>query len=247
MSERFDGKRVLVTGGTSGIGLAAARAFGALGAAVTIAARSRAGLDRALAALSLDGVVAEALRFDVCDEREVLAAVGGRTFDILLNNAGTHAAGSILDIASETFDTVMAVNVRGAFLVARTVARSMVSAGIKGVIIQTSSQLGHVGAAGRASYTASKHALEGLNKCMALDLAPHGIRCVCVSPTFTRTEMTERVSATSKEFFAQVSRMPLARLAEPEEIVSVMVFLASSGAAMMTGSSVAVDGGWTCQ
>jgi NAD(P)-dependent dehydrogenase (short-subunit alcohol dehydrogenase family) len=247
MSERFDGKRVLVTGGTSGIGLAAARAFGAIGAAVTIAARSRTGLDRAVNALSADGVAAEALCFDVCDEREVVEAIAERTFDILLNNAGTHGSGSILDIAPETFDSVMAVNVRGAFLVARTVARSMVSAGIKGVIIQTSSQLGHVGAAGRASYTASKHALEGLNKCMALDLAPHGIRCVCVSPTFTRTEMTERVSATSKEFTAQVSRMPLARLAEPEEIAGAMVFLASSGAAMITGSSVMVDGGWTCQ
>jgi NAD(P)-dependent dehydrogenase (short-subunit alcohol dehydrogenase family) len=246
MSERFDGKRVLVTGGTSGIGLAAARAFGALGAEVTIAARSRTGLDRTLDTLSRNGVTAEALRFDVCDEQDVIGAIAGRTFDILVNNAGTHAPGSILEIASETFDTVMSVNVRGAFLVARTVARSMVSAGVKGVIIQTSSQLGHVGAAGRASYTASKHALEGLNKCMALDLAPHGIRCVCVSPTFTRTEMTERMSALSKEFAGQVSRMPLARLAEPEEIASVMVFLAGSGAAMITGSSIMADGGWTC-
>ncbi|WID98860.1 SDR family oxidoreductase [Bosea vestrisii] len=246
MSERFDGKRILVTGGTSGIGFAAAKAFGALGAAVTVAARSRAGLDHALGALVLDGVAAEALCFDVCNEEEVIGAIAGRTFDVLVNNAGTHAPGNILDIASETFDTIMAVNVRGAFLVARTVAQSMVSAGIKGVIIQTSSQLGHVGAAGRASYTASKHALEGLNKCMALDLAPYGIRCVCVSPTFTRTEMTERASATSKEFSAQVSRMPLARLAEPEEIASVMVFVASSGAAMITGSSIMADGGWTC-
>jgi NAD(P)-dependent dehydrogenase (short-subunit alcohol dehydrogenase family) len=244
---RVDGKRALVTGGSTGIGLASAKALTEAGADVVLAARDAARLDDAVTALRRDGHAAEALVLDVTDEAAVDSSIQVKgPFDILVNNAGTHQPQPFLEIDTKTFDRLFDVNVRGVFLVARAVARGMVAAGRGGVIINMSSQLGHVGAAGRVTYTATKHAVEGMTKAMALDLASYGIRVVSVAPTFTETEMTKRV-LTEEARNNLLSRLPIGRFATPDDIANIVVFLASPAAAMMTGCAVMADGGWTAQ
>ena len=243
---RLDGKRAVITGASSGIGLAAAKALAEAGAHVTMIARGIEATEKAAAEFRRQGLVATALSLDVTDEasvRNVLPRSG--PFDILLNNAGTHSPQPFLEIDTKTFDRLFQLNVRGAFFVAQVVAQQMAAEKIAGVIIHTSSQLGHVGAAGRTTYTATKHALEGMSKCMALDLAPYGIRVVTVSPTFTETEMTKKVLTSAEARQNLLSRLPIGRFALPEDIAGIVVFLASPAAGMITGSSVMADGGWT--
>ena len=245
---RLDGQRVLVTGASKGIGRDAAAALAEAGAEVTAAARSAAELEALVAELRGRGLAAQALPLDVTDDAAVREAVGRLgPFDALFNNAGVNRPLPFLDVDTETLDWMLAVNVRAAFLVAQAVARGMVAAGRRGAIVHTSSQMGHVGGKRRTAYCATKHAIEGLTKAMAVELAPHGIRVNAVAPTFVLTEMT-RGWAADPAWMAEIrARIPMDALAEPRDVSAAVVFLCSPAAAMVTGHSLLVDGGWTAQ
>ena len=190
-SLRLDGKRALVTGGGRGIGLAAASALASAGARVTLAARTQSEIESAAAAIRARGDAADALVLDVTDVgavRDVIAKM--KPFQILVNNAGMNRPAYLPDVRIEDFDAMFALNVRAAFFVAQAVALRLVGARLSGSIINISSQMGHVGAARRTVYCASKHAVEGFTKAMAIELAPHNIRVNSLGPTFLETPMT---------------------------------------------------------
>jgi len=243
---RLDGKRALVTGAGRGIGLACAAALAEAGAHVTLAARSLDELEAAAAAIRAAGGRAQALRLDVMDFASVKAATRqAEPFDILVNNAGGNRPKSFIDVTEEDFDAVMDLNLKAAFFVAQAVAARMIEAGRKGSIIHIGSQMGHVGGASRSLYCASKWAIEGMNKAIALDLAPHGIRSNIIAPTFIETPLT-RPYLEDKAFADSVlAKIKLGRIGRVEDVMGAVVFLASEASALMTGSSVVVDGGWT--
>jgi len=245
-SFRLDGKRALVSGAGRGIGLAAASALAAAGAAVTLAARSRGEIEEAAAAIRVRGHAAAALTLDVTDIAATRAAIAAQApFEVLVNNAGTNRPAPFLDVSAEDFDAIMTLNVRAAYFMAQVVARRLVEAGRPGSIINISSQMGHVGAPRRSVYCASKHAMEGFTKAMAIELAPHGIRVNTLGPTFLETPLTRPFFA-DPTFRADVlKKIKLGRLGSVEDLTGAIVFLASDASALMTGTALVVDGGWT--
>ncbi|WP_404477973.1 SDR family NAD(P)-dependent oxidoreductase [Novosphingobium sp. BL-52-GroH] len=247
-SFRLDGRRALVTGAGRGIGLASAAALAQAGAHVTLAARSGEEITAAAEAIRTAGGQAEAVRIDVNDVAGMTAALGAvAPFDILLNNAGTNRPKPFTEVSEEDYDAVLGLNLRAAFFVAQIVARGMIDAGLRGSIIHMGSQMGHVGGPRRSLYCASKWGLEGLSKAMALDLAPHGIRSNTIAPTFIETPMT-RPFFEDKAFLASVlDKIKLGRLGTVEDLMGAVVFLASDASALMTGTSLVVDGGWTAE
>jgi NAD(P)-dependent dehydrogenase (short-subunit alcohol dehydrogenase family) len=187
-SFRLDGRRALVTGAGRGIGRAAAAALAEAGAHAVLVSRTRAELEAVALAIREAGGSAEPLVLDVCDVAATQSAIAATpAFDILVNNAGTNRPAPFLEVTRDDYDAVTDLNVRAAFFVAQAIARGMVEAGVRGSIVNVSSQMGHVGGENRSVYCASKHALEGLTKAMALDLAPHRIRVNTLCPTFVRT------------------------------------------------------------
>ena len=244
-SFRLDGKRALVTGGGRGIGLAAASALAQAGAHVTLAARTREEIEAAAQAIAARGDKADALQLDVTDLDAVWRAItAAQPFDVLVNNAGTNRPAALMDVKVEDFDVIFALNVRAAFFMAQAVARRLIEAKRGGSIINVSSQMGHVGAARRTVYCASKHAMEGFTKAMAIELAPHNIR---VNPTFLETPMT-RPFFENKAFREEVlSKIKLGRLGQLDELTGAIVFLASDASSLMTGAALVLDGGWTAE
>ncbi len=242
---RLDGKRALVTGAGRGIGLAAAAALADAGAAVTLAARSTDEIEAAAAAIRAAGGVAEAMVLDVSDLPAVTAALAGQSFDILVNNAGTNRPQPFLDVSIENYDAIMSLNVRSAFFVAQAVAKGMVAAGRGGSIINVSSQMGHVGAANRSVYCASKWAMEGMTKAMSVELGPHRIRVNTLGPTFIETPLTKPFFENATFRDSVLSKIKLGRIGQVEDLTGAIVFLASDASALMTGSALLVDGGWT--
>ncbi len=242
---RLDGKRALVTGAGRGIGLAAAAALADAGAAVTLAARSAGEIEAAAAAIRDAGGAAEAMVLDVSDLPGVTAALAGQSFDILVNNAGTNRPQPFLDVSIENYDAIMSLNVRSAFFVAQAVAKGMVAAGRGGSIINVSSQMGHVGAANRSVYCASKWAMEGMTKAMAVELGPHNIRVNTLGPTFIETPLTRPFFENAAFRDSVVAKIKLGRVGQVEDLTGAIVFLASDASALMTGSALVVDGGWT--
>lgn len=247
-SFRLDGRRALVTGGGRGIGLTAASALAAAGADVTMAARTKAEIEEAAAAIRARGDKAQALVLDVTDVEAVRWAIAAaEPFQILVNNAGMNRPKMLPDVTVEDFDAIMGLNVRAAFFVAQAVALKLIEAKIPGSIINISSQMGHVGAARRTVYCASKHAMEGFTKAMAIELAPHNIRVNSLGPTFLETPMT-RPFFENKAFRDEVlSKIKLGRLGQLEELTGAIVFLASDASSLMTGSALILDGGWTAE
>jgi NAD(P)-dependent dehydrogenase (short-subunit alcohol dehydrogenase family) len=245
---RLDGRRALVTGAGRGIGLAAAGALADAGAHVTLAARTEAEIEAAAEAIRARGQQAEALVLDVTDLEAVQRAIAAAPpFDILVNNAGTNRPKPLLEVTVEDFDAIMGLNVRAAYFVAQAVARRLLEAGRKGSIVNVSSQMGHVGAARRTVYCASKHAMEGFTKAMAIELAPYGIRVNSLGPTFLETPLT-RPFFENAAFKAEVlSRIKLGRLGQLDEITGAVVFLASDASSLMTGATLLLDGGWTAE
>ena len=165
---------------------------------------------------------------------------------MLVVSAGTNIPEPLLDVTEEHLDALLALNVRAVFVTVQAAARRMVDAG-GGSIVLLSSQMGHVGAAGRTVYCATKHAVEGLTKAAAVELAPHGVRVNAVAPTFVETPMTAPFLA-DPAFREEVEgRIPLGRLGRVEDVAAAVVYLVSDAAALVTGTSLLVDGGWTAQ
>ena len=247
-SFRLDGRRALVTGGGRGIGLTAASALAAAGAQVTLAARTTGEIEDAAAAIRARGHNADALTLDVTDVKAVRRAIAAaEPFQILVNNAGMNRPAYLPEVTVEDFDAIMSLNVRAAFFVAQAVALKLIAAKLPGSIINISSQMGHVGAARRTVYCASKHAMEGFTKAMAIELAPHNIRVNSLGPTFLETPMT-RPFFENKAFRDEVlAKIKLGRLGQLDELTGAIVFLASDASSLMTGSALVLDGGWTAE
>lgn len=244
---RLDGQRALVTGAGRGIGLACAEALAAAGATVTLLSRTRSELEQAAEAIAASGGRAEVLVCDCTDADAISEVIGGAPgqWDVLVNNAGTNRPQGFLEVTREAFEAVMQINVTAAFFVAQTVAAKMAAAGGGGSIINMSSQMGHVGGGRRSVYCTSKHAMEGMTKAMAIDLAPHRIRVNSVCPTFVVTPMTAPYFEDEAFLADTLGRIPIGRLAQVNDVAGAVVFLASDAAAMITGSAIKVDGGWT--
>ncbi|MBY0336051.1 MAG: SDR family oxidoreductase [Acetobacteraceae bacterium] len=243
-SFRLDGRRALVTGASRGIGRHAAIALAQAGAEVVLAARALPESEETAAALRDEGFGATAIALDVTDRaavREAVAAAG--PFDILVNNAGGNIRESTLDVTDEAFDRLLDLNIRACFTVAQAVAQGLVAAGRPGVIVNLSSINGHRAAAGRAVYITTKHAVEGMTKAMAADLAPQGIRVNAVCPGFVETPLTAGVLADPGFRQRVVQRMLIQRVMTTDDIVGAIVFLCSPAASMITGASLLVDGG----
>ena len=242
-SFRLDGKRALVTGAGRGIGLAAAAALAEAGAEVTLIARTASEIGAVAAAI---GNGAAAAILDVSNIAAVKSFFGEcPAFDILINNAGTNRPKSMWEVSEEDFDAVYDLNVKSAFFVAQACAQKMIAEGVQGSLIHMGSQMGHVGGPKRSLYCGSKWALEGMNKAFALDLAPHGIRSNTIAPTFIETPMTKPFFA-DEAFRAQVlSKIKLGRIGQVEDVMGAIIFLASDASALMTGTSLIIDGGWT--
>jgi NAD(P)-dependent dehydrogenase (short-subunit alcohol dehydrogenase family) len=245
-SFRLDGQRALVTGAGRGIGAACAHALAQAGAEVWVAARSLSDVQSVAAEIGENGGRAHHLVLDVTDSAEVTRAMGRLgALDILVNSAGTNRPALITQTNDRDLDDVMALNVKAAFYLAREAARSMVGHGRRGSIITISSQMGHVGGPKRTVYCATKHAVEGLTKALAWELGPQGIRVNTLCPTFIRTAMTEPMLQ-DPEFSEFVrSRIALGRIGTLEDVMGAVVFLASPAAALITGTALMVDGGWT--
>ena len=237
------GRVAVVTGAGRGIGLAAAAALAGAGAQVVLAARTASEIENAASRI---GNGAEAAILDVSDlaaVRDFFAAQA--PFDILVNNAGTNRPRPMWDVSEADYDAVLDLNLKSAFFVAQACAKAMIAAGTRGSLIHMGSQMGHVGGPGRALYCASKWALEGMNKAVALDLAPHGIRSNTIAPTFIDTPLTRPMFEDAAFKASVLAKIKLGRIGSVEDLMGAVVFLASDASAMITGTSILVDGGWT--
>ncbi|MGI8780082.1 MAG: SDR family NAD(P)-dependent oxidoreductase [Solirubrobacteraceae bacterium] len=240
------GRQALVTGAGRGIGRACALALAEAGADVALVARSAGELDQVAREVQERGRRARVVAADLCREQD-LGRVAGVVDDtsILVNAAGTNIPERFVDVTAEHLDRILDLNLRATFLVTREVVRQMLAAGRAGSITTISSQMGHVGYPGRTAYCASKHAVEGLTKALAVELAPQRIRVNSVAPTFVETPLTRPLLADDAFRADVLSRIPLGQLGEPRDVAAAVVFLASEEARMITGTSLRVDGGWT--
>ena len=257
-NSEFENKVVVITGAGNGLGRSHAIEYAKRGAKVVVndlggsVDGSGAGdaADQVVAELQAMGAEAVANKASVSDPdgaqsiiQSALDAFG--RIDILVNNAGTNRPGPMHEMTLGDFDAVMNLNVRAAYFVAKAVVKKMQLKGQGGSIINTSSQMGHVGGIDRTIYSASKHAIEGLTRALAIELGKDNIRVNTICPTFIRTPMTEKTFANPALVEWIQSKIKLGRIGEIEDVMGAFVFLASDAAAMMTGSSLMIDGGWT--
>jgi len=247
-SFRLDGRHALVTGAGRGIGAAIATALAEAGAHVHLAARSAPEITVLATALSDRGWTADPLVLDVTDTAAVEQAVAALpVLSVLVNNAGANRPRPMAEIAEDDYDVVFGLNVKALYFTTPAGVRRMLAAGQRGSIINISSQMGHVGGPNRTLYCGSKHAVEGITKALAVELGPQGIRVNSIAPTFIETAMT-------RPYFAQpgfrdevLAKIKLGRLGQVEDVMGAAVYLASDASALVTGTSLLVDGGWTAQ
>jgi NAD(P)-dependent dehydrogenase (short-subunit alcohol dehydrogenase family) len=237
----LDGRVALVTGAGRGLGRASALALARAGAEVIAVARTAADL-QSLAAEAPGAV--QCWAEDVSGDALLARIEGLDHLDVLVNNAGANRPMPMAETPDEVLDWLLELNVRAAYRVARSAARVMLRRG-EGSIIHMSSQMGHVGSPRRTVYCMTKHALEGLSKAMAVELAPQGIRVNTVAPTFTETPLGSQMMADPafREFV--LGMIPLGAIAHPDDVAAAVLYLASPASRMVTGTSLRVDGGWT--
>ena len=247
-SFRLDGKRALVTGASSGIGLGAAAALASAGAEVWCVARRLDDLTTLRDALRAQGARAEAYALDITDLAQTADFVAQNgPFDVLVNSAGIARHSPAVDTTPDDYDAAMNLNLRAAYFLTREVAKGMIAAKRGGSLINLSSQMGHVAGPDRAVYAANKHALEGMTKAMAIEWGPNGIRVNTLCPTFIRTPLAEQTLAIPERRAWILSKIKLGRVGEVEDLMGPIVFLASDASALMTGTHLIIDGGWTAE
>ncbi|EPX86766.1 SDR family NAD(P)-dependent oxidoreductase [Salipiger mucosus] len=238
---RFDGKTVIVTGASSGIGAATARVFGAQGATVVLAARSEDKLNAVAADIPGAIVVAADVGTDEGVARVAEAARGTGRIDVLVNNAGVAHAGRIDALSPDDWDHTMEVNLSGLYRMTRAVWNDLVSA--TGNVVNTSSVSGLGGDWGMFAYNASKGGVSNLTRALALDAAQTGVRVNAVAPSMTRTDMASGIEDNAALYDKFMERIPLGRPGEPEDVADVIAFLASDEARFVNGVVMPVDGG----
>jgi NAD(P)-dependent dehydrogenase (short-subunit alcohol dehydrogenase family) len=249
---RLDGRLALVTGAGRGIGAEASVALAQAGAQLILLSRTRRELEEVAGRIAQGGGQAHVLVSDVTDSGQLHSAVDSlERLDILVNNAGVNFPEPFVEVSEDHLDRMLALNVRAAFVVAQAAARKMLQAPDRreqgGAIINVTSQMGRVGAERRTVYCMTKHAVEGLTKAMAVELAPDNIRVNAVAPTFLETPMTGTFFANPEFKNWVLDRIPLGRLGRMDEVTGAIVFLASPAASLITGASLAIDGGWTAR
>ena len=245
---RLDGRRALISGAGRGIGKAISISLAEAGAHVTLVARSKAEIEAVSDDINANDGVAQALVLDVSDLSSVQAMIAQNgPFNILVNNAGMNRPAETLSVSIDDYDAIMGLNVRAPYFMSQAVAQGLIDAGQSGSIVNISSQMGYVGFAGRSVYCASKHAMEGFTKAMAVEWGKHDIRVNTVCPTFIETPMTKPFfeDETFKE--KVLSKIHLGRIGQVDDVTGAVIFLASDAASMVTGSALKVDGGWTAE
>ena len=245
-SFKLDGFRALVTGASSGIGLGCAVALAEAGADVVLASRNIKALNEAAEAIIMKGFSAETLQLDISDLVSIDTVLKDqKPFDVLVNSAGLGRHTPSLETSAEDFDVVMDVNLKGAYFLTQSIAKALIKAKKPGSLINISSQMGHVGGVDRAVYAASKHAVEGFTKAMAIEWGRHQIRVNTICPTFIRTPLTQSTFDNPERKKWIEEKIKLGRVGEVQDVMGAVVFLASEASSMITGSALMIDGGWT--
>lgn len=249
-SFRLDGKVALITGGGSGIGAGVALAFSAAGADVVLVARTQSNLDQVADVIRGRGGSVSTVVCDVTDSAAIRAVIVDLPqLDILVNNAGINYPEPMVEVTDEHLDSMLNLNVRACFVTAQAAVQKMLTntGPDVGVIINVSSQMGHVGSPNRTVYCMTKHAIEGLTKAMAVELAGQGIRVNTLCPTFVDTPLVRKIVDTPEKEAFLVSKIPMGHMATMEDIVGGALYLAGPAARMVTGTALKIDGGWTAQ
>lgn len=245
-SFNLSSKRAIISGAGRGIGRAAAAALAEYGASVTLIARSKTEIAAVADEINQAGGAADAIDLDVTDLTAVRRLFSDRSaFHIVVNNAGTNRPKPMQDISEADYDAVLDVNVKSAFFVAQAAVQRMLDEEVQGSLIHMGSQMGHVGGRNRSLYCASKWAIEGMNKALALDLAPFGIRSNTIAPTFIETPLTRPFFEDESFRDDVMARIKLGRIGQVEDLMGAIVYLASDASSLVTGTSMIVDGGWT--
>ena len=255
MAPALCGRVALVTGAGRGLGAATAEILAGAGAELILMSRTGSELEATVSRIRAHGGRATPVVCDVCDSAAVRGAFDRiPRLDILVNSAGTNIPAAFVDVREEDLDRMLSLTVRAGFVVAQASVKKMLETPLEkrmtggSAVVHVTSQMGRVGSPRRSVYCMVKHAVEGLNKAMAVELASLGIRSNAVAPTFLETSMTAPFFAGDPAFHEWVlNRIPLHRLGKVEEVARTILFLASPAASLITGESVAVDGGWTAQ
>ena len=241
-------KNALVVGASSGIGLACAVALADYGAKVTLAARRTKNIKDLAEKLNNKGCDASILDLDISNLENIeqnLLSKG--PYDVLVNSAGIAKHSLSKNTKVSDFDEVLNVNLKGAFFLTRTVANQLLKDKKSGSLINISSQMGIVGGLERSVYCASKHAVEGFTKAMAIEYGPYGIRINTICPTFILTDLTRPTFEDAKKRKWIEEKIKLGRVGKVEDIMGAVIYLASDASSLVTGSALMVDGGWTAE
>lgn len=251
-SFRLDGRVALVTGAGQGLGASISIAYAKAGASVVLLGRTESYLKDTADAIRKAGGEASLIVCDVTNDEKLRKAFSGLDrLDILVNNAGTNFPEPFIEVSDDHLDAMLDLNVRACFVAAQAAVQVMLkSADLAehgASVVNMSSQMGHVGSPNRTVYCMTKHAVEGLTKAMAVELADKNIRVNSIGPTFSETPMVQRIVDTPEKKEFVTSRIPMGRLAKLEDVAAAAVYLASPAASMVTGTHLIVDGGWTAQ